>query len=80
MYYCMYNNNISTYLNVLSFDNSITFLNTYHDFSVQLKLMISLEVRTWWSITLANYKENVRATGRMDVSSTHQVSFVCIYT
>ena len=32
---------------------------------------------TSWQITLANYKNYIRKTGRMDIPSIHQVSFVC---
>ena len=45
-YNCVYYNNIHIYiyLNILSFDNSITSLITYHKLSMELKFMISLKV------------------------------------
>ena len=79
MYYCMDNNNNNmVYANVLSFDNSITSLITYHMLSMELKSMISLEVYMRQKITLANYKENVCTTGRIDLFSTHHISFMCL--
>ena len=77
MYYCMYNNNICMYLNILSFDNSITSSITYNTLSMKLKFMISLEIFTWWKTTIVNCKEQIDATRRMEFSSTHQVSFMC---
>ena len=66
------------YLNIVSFNNSIASSITYHEFSMELQLMINLEIFTWWQITIVDYKDIILyATGRMNFSSTHQVSFAC---
>ena len=77
MYYGMYNNTIHTYLNIISFDNSITSSIAYHVLSMKLKFMISLEMLTRCQNTIADHKECVSATGRKYISSTNQVSFMC---
>lgn len=64
------------YLNILLFANSITFLIIYHMLS-QLKYMIRLEIFMRQQITVAIYEEYASVTGRMDVSSAYQVSFLC---
>ena len=76
-YNCLCNINVHMYLNIL-FDNSITSLITYHALSMELKFLISPEIFMQWQITLTDYKEYVHVAGKMDVSSTHQVSCVCI--
>ena len=79
IYYCMYNNNICMYLNILSFDNSISSWIIYHMLCIELRFMISLEIFMWWQITIASCRNYVSATGRTDVSSIHRVRCVHSY-
>ena len=69
-------NNIRMYLNIVLFDNSIISSITYHMLSMGLRFMISLEILT--RLYNSELKEYLSTTRRMDVSSTHQFSFVCI--
>ena len=59
---------IHVYLSILLFDNSITSSITYHTLSMELKLMINLEIFTRWQIAIAEYKERVNARGEIDIS------------
>ena len=65
------------YLNSVLFDNSITSSITYYMLSMELNFMICKTIFMSWQITIANYKVYVSATGKTNVSSTHQVSLVC---
>ena len=78
MHYSMYNN-ILMYLNILLLDKSITFLITYHTLSMELSFIIRLEIFMWQEITIAQCKDYVRVTERMDISSKHQITFCIVY-
>ena len=77
MYYYMYSSNIHTYvLSILLFDNFITSLINDHMVSMEFKFVISLEIFTWWQITIDDDKY-ISTTERMNISSAHQITFVC---
>ena len=59
----------------------ITSLITYYVLSMEHRFIISLEIFMWKQIRIADYIKNcVSATGKMDISSIHQVSFHFVYT